>query len=362
MKDVIYLRNRHGLAQHEVISHLALAARLAALQGFPFLGERATVEPGAQAYLVPSDTVATPDAARQFGISTEDAFFGGVVAHPFVATKAITHPLIERDAAAPFGWSHDFRAHVAGAVLSGHAAFTLSDAARAGRRVLERGGSARIKHVKGIGGRGQAVAANAAGLDAALGAVTEAELADAGVVIEENLVHVSTISVGEARVGDAVIAYWGTQRLTRDNMGAAVYGGSTLRVTRGGFDALFADETPAHARIAIEQARCYDAAIGRCYPASFASRRNYDVAQGFDVGGRWRSGVLEQSWRIGGATGAEIAALEAFQADPDLKVVTASTVEVYGSDQAPPAGAIVYYRDVDPELGPMLKYATLDER
>ena len=42
------------------------------------------------------------------------------------------------------------------------------------------------------------------------------------------------------------------------------------------------------------------------------------------------SGVLEQSWRVGGASGAEIAALEAFRAEPALQVVRASTVEVYG--------------------------------
>lgn len=34
------------------------------------------------------------------------------------------------------------------------------------------------------------------------------------------------------------IAYVGTQSLTPDNTGCLVYGGSELRVARGGFDAL----------------------------------------------------------------------------------------------------------------------------
>ena len=49
-----------------------------------------------------------------------------------------------------------------------------------------------------------------------------------------------------------------------------------------------------------------------------------------DAVGRRRSGVLEQSWRAGGASGAEIAALEAFRADPSLPSVRAITREVYG--------------------------------
>ena len=86
---------------------------------------------------------------------------------------------------------------------------------------------------------------------------------------------------------------------------------------------------PENIRTAVGQARVYDAATS-VFPGLFASRRNYDVAQGANARGQWRSGVLEQSWRVGGATGAEIAALEAFRADPGLQVVHTSTVEVYG--------------------------------
>jgi len=66
------------------------------------------------------------------------------------------------------------------------------------------------------------------------------------------------------------------------------------------------------------------------------SRRNYDIAQGFDARGQLRSGVLEQSWRVSGATGAEIAALEAFRAEPTLQAVRASTFEIYGDADPPP--------------------------
>jgi hypothetical protein len=71
--------------------------------------------------------------------------------------------------------------------------------------------------------------------------------------------------------------------------------------------------------------------------------------------------VLEQSWRVGGASGAEVAALELFRAHPALRAVRASTVEVYGGGAPPPPpGAAVYFRGVDEGVGPITKYATVE--
>jgi hypothetical protein len=81
------------------------------------------------------------------------------------------------------------------------------------------------------------------------------------------------------------------------------------------------------------------------------------VARGLDHQGIWRSGVLEQSWRIGGATPAEVVALEALHAGPALARVHASSVESYGErDEAPPHAA-VYFRGHDSRVGPITKYA-----
>ena len=92
----------------------------------------------------------------------------------------------------------------------------------------------------------------------------------------------------------------------------------------------------------------------------FASRCNYDVVQGRDGAGRLLAGVLEQSWRIGGASGAEVAALEALRDDPDLQVVRASTVERYGSGVPVPGDATLYYCGIDEHLGMITKYARID--
>jgi len=110
---------------------------------------------------------------------------------------------------------------------------------------------------------------------------------------------------------------------------------------------------------AIRQARVFDAAAAE-FPGLFASRRNYDVLSGRDARGRRHSGVLEQSWRIGGASGPEVAALEAFRADPGLRAVRACSRDVYGADAEVPRGARVHFRGVDPQAGPLAKYTIVE--
>jgi hypothetical protein len=160
--------------------------------------------------------------------------------------------------------------------------------------------------------------------------------------------------VGRVEIGGITGTYAGTQRLTMDGRGEEVYGGSDLTIVRGEFDTLLETDLGVDARLAVLQAWRYDAAALRQFPGLIASRRNYDVAVGYD-GEERRSGVLEQSWRVGGATPAEIAALEAFAADASLQSVMASSVEVYGPCE-PPAGAVVYFQGEDPKVGLLTKY------
>jgi hypothetical protein len=247
---------------------------------------------------------------------------------------------------------HDF-------VLFGFSVFTYEDARRAGARLLEKG-PMRTKPVLATAGQGQVVISNATELEVALQAVAATELSRDGLVLEENLSDVTTYSIGQVSVADLMAAYWGTQRLTPDNRGAAVYGGSDLTVVRGDFAALLGFDLPHEVRLAVEHARVYDAAAMTHFPGLMASRRNYDVAAGIDAEGRRRLGVLEQSWRIGGASSAEIVALEAFQADANLDVVRASSIELYGNTECPPAKAFVCFRGVDDRVGPILKFSVVE--
>src|SRR5205823_8972958 len=125
-----------------------------------------------------------------------------------------------------------FSLRVSDVVLPGFAAFTVEDARRAGTRLLERG-PVRLKRARGTGWRDQVVVGGPAELQTALSAFDTAELPHFGVVVERNLTDVTTYSVGQLRVGSLMATYCGTQRVTTDNGGAAVYGGSDLLVVRG---------------------------------------------------------------------------------------------------------------------------------
>ena len=338
---------------------MAIAVLLAELMGYEFGGEHeAEAFPAsAHRYLVPSETLLPVEAAG-LGVRDGGDLFGGVVPHPFIGTKSITHPLLDDAGVVPAGWSATFPAAVARDVLAGYAAFAAGDARRAALRML-RSGPVRVKRATGIGGSGQTLLDAPAAVDAAVAAIDPHELATYGCVVEEQLEDVVTCSVGRVAVGALVATYCGTQRLTSNHHGATVYGGSDLVVARGDFDVLLALPLDAGLRVAVEQARRYDAAADACFPGFYASRRNYDIAQGRGADGRRRSGVLEQSWRIGGASGAEIAALRAFAAEPALAVVKAHTREVYGECAIPDA-ALPLYAGADARVGPLTKYATVE--
>jgi hypothetical protein len=347
---------------HGVATKVAMAKMLAELLGRQFAGEFADSVDAYEhpPYFVPSDTLVLTDDTRKLAILDERHLFGGVVPFPFVATKVITHPLPHPDASAPEGWAPEFPRQVAEVVLPGFSAFSRPDALMAGVLLLEQG-PVRVKQPEGIGGVGQAVILDRRELERHLDAADPAELRRHGIVLECNLDDVATLSVGQTRLGDMLITYCGTQRLTRANDGSHVYGGSELLVARGDWSQLLDLDLSPQSRTAIDQARVYHDAAVSIFSGMFASRCNYDIAQGTDAGGTKRSGVLEQSWRIGGASGAEIAALQAFRRLPELRQVHASCTEVYGTDAVPPPGALVSFQGIDPEQGPLLKYTVVHE-
>jgi hypothetical protein len=340
---------------HDRASRATLLGRIAGLLGQPVLApmdaERAA---STTALLVPGDALEEEEATAA-GIFDRGDLLGGVVPAFFIGTKAISHGLISPHAARPRLWSNEMARLLGDAALPGYTAFSRADAAAAGRLLLE-DGPVRIKDVCGKAGLGQEVVTSAAALDAALAFEDDAELMRCGIVLEQNLSDVVTYSVGVVKLGGATIGYWGSQNLTRDHLGREVYGGSDLTVVRGGFRALQRLELPDQLARAVECAERFDSAAHAAYPGLILTRRNYDVIEGLAPDGGKRTGVLEQSWRVGGASGAEIAAFEAFQSEPDVTQVCCSTVEVYDL-VTPPTGAVLYYQGVDPKVGAMTKYA-----
>lgn len=341
---------------HDHLTRLALAHHVAELLEGRFVGVVPSPDdprPAASTQpllLVPSETLVLPEGLPR------PAVLGGIVPHAFVATKVITHALVSPTARAPAGWNAAFADAVRPVVLPGWSAFSADDAAIAMQRLLQ-GGSVRAKLPSGVGGSGQQVLTTMEDLHALLQRLPAAMLQAEGLVLERNLVEVETYSVGQISLGGWQATYCGTQHLTRNHAGHEVYGGSRLMVVRGAAARLQAQPLEDAQRQAVEQALVYHRQAQACFPGLVATRWNYDVARGLDDRGQPQAGVLEQSWRIGGATGAELAALQAFRDDPTLDAVEAETVEVYGEADDLPPGARLYYDGIDPQVGRLVKYA-----
>jgi len=353
---VVLLDTRERTPEHEHAVHLKLADHLACLLGI----DRVELSPPSSAagscYYLPTETLVDPQRYRALRIIDEHDLFGGLVPYPFMATKAISHPL-PANASFPPGWTDAFARDARDALLRGYTVFSKADA-RLAAQLLLRDGPLRVKPVLACAGRGQAVIDHMHALEPLLAHMDDQALALVGLVLEEHLDQVRTFSVGQARVGQLTCSYYGTQRLTHDHQGTEVYGGSDLSVVRGGYEALLQLPLEDHLRLAITQAMTYEHAAQRHFPGFIASRRNYDIARGLDHRRHLRSGVLEQSWRLGGASSAEVLALLAFADDPALQQVRASSHEVFGTAKLP-ADATLFYQGNDSELGQLSKYARI---
>jgi len=347
---------RAQASEHEVASLDAQASRVAALLGRRYVpGYRPSRQRGGPTpYYVPDRSLVGTARAAVLGITSEADLYGGVAPHAFVATKSVSHGLVGPQARRPVGWVVTLADALRGVVLEGYTAFSPADALAAGQRLLERG-AMRLKPVDATAGRGQVVARDLETLRTALAAQSPRLMERLGLVLEEDLEEVDTYSVGWAKVGEIEIAYVGMQSLTDDNRGCQVYGGSELRVARGGFDALRALDLGDDERRAIDLACRYDAAVWAAYPELIASRRNYDVAIGRATDGNVRAGVLEQSWRAGGASLAELAAMQAFALSPELMEVRAETRERYGADEPLPIAQRLVFHGVDSAIGHISK-------
>lgn len=336
---------------HEGITLCGVAESIARFKGCEFGGHWDGPRPGSM-FFVPDETLLRAEA-HALGVRGAQDLFGGIVPHAFVQTKVITHILVSPIAARPDGWSESFARRTAGAVLPGYSAFARRDAVEAGRRLLARG-AVRAKLPRAAGARDQSRLASMADVEGFAARISDADFAEHGVVLEADLEPVTTYSIGLVTLDDLTIAYHGRQWLGRDNAGRSVYGGSALTCVRGGWDALEGLDLEPAVRLAFRHARVYDEATEEY--GIVASRRNYDVGQGTDAHGAWHSGVFEASWRVGGATPAELAAMQLFATSPFIDIVQASTVEAYGTDAAPPPGAIVHFHGDDERDGPMVRY------
>jgi hypothetical protein len=356
---IVALSGREALLPHDREPHEALCRRLSSILDWPYAG---WYSPGQDypelPYFIPFGTLSIEEAA-DYGVSSADSLLGGVVPHPFVATKVVAHALVPDAIASPAGWNAALGPRIAAHTLPGYSAFSKPDVYRAVERLLPLG-PVRLKSAGSRGGVGQTVVSDAARSSSFVDSLGPEALA-AGVSAEVNLGELRTISIGEVDLPDMTLAYYGEQRLTRTDEGALVYGGSYLHVLRGNLAQLAKESIPPGITEAIAAALGYERSVMDAFPGVVASRRNYDVAIGSQNDGSEHVAVLEHSWRVGGATAAEIAAYEALRASPSKQWIEAFTCELYG-EGTPPANAQVLFQGNVPGSGTLTKYCGVSMR
>ncbi len=346
------------LHAHEVATLHGIGYRIARVMGRRFMSwYRPHAGQTARPYCIPADTLVGDDGVPGAAASSR-SILGGIVPFSFVASKVIVHPALDRSSIVPPGWSPALADTVANIVLPGFSVFSIADIREAVVRLLRKG-PVRLKPAWARGGGGQSVIHDLAEAERAILDLDEARIASAGVVVESDLADPVTYSVGQMDCGDVALAYVGRQRQTRNRAGDEVYGGSDLWVIRGTLADLEGEVRSSELAQAVRQAREFDAAVAAAYPGFVATRRNYDLIAGRSVDGQGLSGVLEQSWRVGGATPAEVAALHVFAHDPRCDQVRTSSHEVYGESELP-EGADIYYRGHDPVEGMMTKFSLVE--
>jgi Protein of unknown function (DUF3182) len=154
---------------HEKVTLEAVARAVAELKHYEFVGWHDMAHGYSEdIYFVPDDTL-MPDEAASLGICSPNNFFGGVVSHQFVKTKAITHQLVSGSADRPSGWSCVFADRVRDVVLPGYTVFSARDARVAAKRLIPHG-PIRLKRALACGSRGQILIATSDQMDAFLNA------------------------------------------------------------------------------------------------------------------------------------------------------------------------------------------------
>lgn len=334
-----FIDNARGHSTHELASLHAASLRVAALLGCR--SAAGSADPSATRYWLPIRTL-LQEEAELLAIDDESQLWGGVVPHAFVGSKLVSHPLWPGGSGAPAGWCDV--AGIDACALPGWSVFRRADALAASEALLA-GGPVRAKSPYARGGNDQVVFDDLCEVQDWLHSAAAIGI-EHGLVIERDLVDPVTYGVGTARIGGHAIAYCGTQSAVRDHQGHLVYGGSRLTVFRGDLAQLCTSLPDGDAREAVCAAMHFDRAVRHTYRV-LASRCNYDVIIGHEHGGRRHCGVLEQSWRFGGASMAELLAMERLAADPALRWVVAETVETYGRPELPAGAVLVWPGDAE---------------
>ncbi len=276
----------------------------------------------------------------------------------FVATKTITHPLLDAASRAPRGMVP--RSFPAASPMSYWMASACSRRRTPWWRAADcwNVGPVRVKLATGIAGLGQFVVDDAAELARALDAIDAEEMARSGAVVEQNLVDVTTLQRRPGARGRCRLHLYrhatpdDEQSRRRDLRWIGHHRGAGRFRCAAGLEAIRG--RPARDRAGTRVRRCSDAMLRWLFCVASqlrcgAGRRTRQVIVGRACSsnrGGWAARAARKSahWK---------------HFAPILRCAPCvrSSREVYGEAPALPANATVYFSGNDPHVGPLTKYA-----
>jgi Protein of unknown function (DUF3182) len=327
VKEVIPHMNPNSDEQYRSVflhnRNIAFATQIATMLGGKVCNLAAAN--GSPRYFVPINTLSKRFAVAQ-SIRTPDDLYGGVVQHPLHGHKGALHKLVP-GGHAPAPYSRRFAQMVAPAVLPGFTAFSPEDAVRAFAELGGQGHVVRHKDPRRTNCRGQTIVESPCHAKLLAEQLGES-LAHHGSVLEVNLHNPETFNVGLLHFDGKPYSFIGDQRTAKDSTDAEMYAGTTLRMVRGDLGKLAQapglDETKKRG---IIQAKIVSEAYSNL--GVMSSRMVLDVIQGTsgdsNVG---LSGVADPALRPGGASPAELLAIEKLRADSSISEVS-TRVDVY---------------------------------
>lgn len=298
---------------------------------------------GKNYYHIPSKPISSADAEK-YGIKSSEDIFGGVVEDLLHANKGILHTTLSNTSLHPSGYSQDFPKLIRNAVLPGYTAFSKAEAVEIMKCMNKHGtGSVRLKDPLESDASGQYVITNTIELDNVLSKYSDKNIFENGLVLEANINEAVTLSVGLIIFGNQEYSYFGKQKSVFHN-GRSKYGGTEIAMFRGNFNNLINRvDTGSNLHIAISQTSTVFDAFGTLDP--ILSRANFDVVQGFNNKGEFLSGVTDQSFRLGGASPAEVLAISKLNSDKNIECVNAEVDLIYDPTSKPPDPEDVIFLD-----------------
>ena len=317
-------------AEHILQRNGRLAASLAEAQGFSHDNPVSHLDPY---HFLP--TPITQEQGEKHGMKSADDFYGAMVDYLQHADKGQLHEVVPDAENIPAHYSAEFARAVREVVLPGYTAYSQEDAIKAYlklKKELSDKEKIRLKDPSASDCDRQFVLESEAHLRAILDRIFHPFPFENGLVLEQNLNDVSTITGGKVRVNGSTYQFIGNQVETSipspKGGRKTVYGGGDLLVTNSYIsqDML----TPSQQELTLRLGRTYDAYSTL---APHVSRISFDMVSGHDSHGNEAHGITDPTMRVGGNDPSVIESMH--HLNDSNRIVKAQTRLVYTSTKKP---------------------------